>query len=284
MALVNLNSGAGLTQAAGAYTPEDLGGLIDVALKGESVAARAFTVASTDKDSVRYPKFTGNPSVGHYSELDPIALDDPETDEVVVSIFRTAGATRQSRELADDSTPDTAALVGRALTQQIVRSVDAAALGNTTAKGPDGLLSTAYSAVDSAGPTLTSLDPFVDGIFKSEENQGSVDAWIMHPSVANQLSKLKKATGSNESLLQLVEDGMTIAGRPVILSTLTDPDTIAWGVSKAHSVLVVRTGTSVERSTQSAFLNYAVDVMANFRYGIGFLHEPANVRIYDVTP
>ncbi|BBX04312.1 hypothetical protein BST36_17345 [Mycolicibacterium moriokaense] len=282
MALTNVKTGTGFTQVAGAYTPEDLGSLVDVALKGESAAARAFTVTSTDRDQVRYPKLTGNPDVAHYAELDLIQLDDPETDEVVVPIYRTAGATRQSRELADDSTPDTAELVGRALTQQIIRSVDAAALGNTTAKGPNGLLSTSYTEVDTTDG-LTSLDPFISAVFAAQANQGEVTSWIMHPEKAEVLSKLKKqTTGSNEPLIEIVQDGFRILGRPVILSTAVDTDTDFWGISKAHNVLVIRTGTSVERSTQSAFLNYAVDVMANFRYGIGFLHEAANVRGYAV--
>jgi HK97 family phage major capsid protein len=280
MALTNLATGAGLTQAAGAFTPEDLGKLVDVALKGESVAARAFTVASTDKDKVRYPKFTANPDVAHYAELDTIVLDDPSTDEVVVDIYRTAGATRQSRELADDSTPDTATLVGKALTQQIIRSVDGAALGNTTSKGPDGLLSTAYTSVDT-GSGLTNLDPFIAAKYASAANQGEITNWIISPTVAEAVSKLKETSGSNRNLIEFVEDGLRIVGVPVIVSTQVDASTTFWGISKAHNVLVIRNGTSVERSTQSAFLNYAVDVMANFRYGIGFLHEAANVRGYD---
>ncbi|MCH9733457.1 MAG: phage major capsid protein [Actinomycetia bacterium] len=287
MALTNLTAGSGLTQIADAFTPEDLGKLIDVALKGESVAARAFTVASTDKDRVRYPKLTGNPAVAHYEELDEITLDDPDTDEVVVDIHRTAGATRQSRELAEDSTPDTAALVGKALTQQIVRSVDAAALANTTSKGPDGLLSTSYTPV--VVPALTNLDAFVSAVYASQAQQGEITAWIVSPEVAEAVSKLKDASESNKALIDFVEDGLRIVGRPVIVSTQVDAATGFWGISQAHNVLVIRTGTAVERSTQSAFLNYAVDVMANFRYGVGFLHEPANVRgffgpvTYDVT-
>ena len=64
---------------------------------------------------------------------------------------------------------------------------------------------------------------------------------------------------------------------------LVDTATKFWGISKARNVFVVRKGTVVERSTQSSFLNYALDIMANFRYGIGFLHEAANVRGYDAA-
>lgn len=284
MAFTNHLTGAGITQAAGAFTPEDFGKLIDVAVQADSVAARVLTRTSTDKDAVRYPKLVSFPDVAHYAELAEIALADPNTEEVLVPIYRTAGAHRTSRELADDSTPDTAEMVAGVLVNQIVRSVDGAFLGNTTTNGPGGLLSTTYTTVDT-GASLANLDPFIDAKFAAEANGGKLTSWIMRPQVANAILKLKKlTTGSNESLLSYNDTGdLVIAGLPVITSAQVDSATLFWGISKARSVLVTRTGTTVERSTESAFRNYALDIMANYRYGIGFLHEEANVRGYDAA-
>ncbi len=281
MSFTNLRTGAGYTQAAGAFTPEDFGGLVDVAVKADSVLARTFTAASTDKDSVRYPKLVSMPDVAHYQELETVALADPTTSEVVVPIFRTAGAHKSSRELANDSTPDTAEMVARVLVNQIIRSVDTSGLGNTTANGPDGLLSTSYSTVDVA--SVANLDQFIDAIYASEAVEGSVTSWIMKPATAQAILKLKKlSTGSNESLIGFTESGnLSIAGRPVVVSPLVDADTFAWGVSGSHNVLVTRTGTTVERSKEVNFLDYALVIMANYRYGVGFLHEAANVRIWN---
>jgi HK97 family phage major capsid protein len=283
MAFTNFATGAGITQAAGAFTPEDMGKLIDVAVKADSVAAQVLTNTRTDKDSVRYPKLVSFPDIAHYAELAEIALADPNTEEVLVPIYRTAGAHRTSRELAEDSTPDTADMVAGVLVNQIVRSVDGAFLGNTTANGPGGLLSTSYTSVDT-GASLSNLDAFIDAKFAAEANGGKLTSWVMRPAVANAILKLKKATGSSESLLSYTDAGdLVIAGLPVITSTQVDNATLFWGISKARSVLVTRTGTSVERSTESAFRNYAMDIMANYRYGIGFLHEEANVRGCDVA-
>jgi len=107
----------------------------------------------------------------------------------------------------------------------------------------------------------------------------------MRPAVANAILKLKKlSTGSNESLLSYTDAGdLVIAGLPVITSAQVDAATLFWGISKARTVLVTRTGTTVELSTESAFGNYALDIMANYRYGIGYLHEEANVRGYDAA-
>ncbi|UEA58382.1 phage major capsid protein [Gordonia otitidis] len=280
MALTNTRTGAGYTQAAGAFTPEDFGGLVDVAVKTDSVLARTFTTTSTDKDSVRYPKLISFPDVGHYKELDTVALADPTTGEVVVPIYRTAGAHKSSRELSADSAPDTADMVAKVLVNQIVRSVDAAGLGNTTSNGPSGLLSTAYSSVDVS--SITNLDPFIDAIYTAEAQEGSITSWIMKPATAQAILKLKKATGSAESLISFTESGdLSICGRPVVVSPQVDANTLAWGISGAHNVLVNRIGTTVERSKEANFLDYALVIMATYRYGIGFLHPAANVRIFD---
>jgi hypothetical protein len=36
--------------------------------------------------------------------------------------------------------------------------------------------------------------------------------WIVRPAIAESLSKLKVQSGSNQSLLQFVEDGITVTG------------------------------------------------------------------------
>ncbi|MFD6895068.1 phage major capsid protein [Rhodococcus sp. NPDC060086] len=267
MAFTNFATGVDLTQAAGAFTPEDLGKLVDVAVQADSVAARTITQPGTGKDLVRYPKLVSFPEVAHYTELAEIALADPNTDEVLVPIYRTAGAHRTSRELAEDSTPDTAEMVASVLVNQIIRSVDAAYLGETTVNGPSGLLSTAYTTVET-GASLSNLDAFIDAKFAAEANGGKLTSWIMRPAVANSILKLKKlGTGSNESLLSYNDAGdLVIAGLPVITSAQVDEATMFWGVSKARNVLVTRTGTSVERSTDSACARHHGELPLRHRF------------------
>lgn len=282
MAMTNTTTGTGLTTTAAAFTPNDWGQLVDAALKGQSIAAQSATVTRTKRDKVLFPKFVDNPAVAHYSELDLIALDDAATEEVEVLIHKTAGATRQSRELVADSAPGTAELVGAALSEQIIRAVDGAFLAATTPKGPGGLVGTSYTTVDT-GPSLTNLDSFVAAKYAAKANRGEITNWIVSPPTAEALSKLKVASGSNQNLLQFVDNGLQVVGVPVLVSDQIDAATLFWGISKARTVLVIREGTKVERSSDSAFLNDAVDIKATFRYGIGFLHEAANVRGYDAA-
>ena len=61
---------------AAAFTPEDFGGLVDLAVKAKSIAARSATHFSTGKDKVSFPLWTADPAVGWYNELDTIAPTD----------------------------------------------------------------------------------------------------------------------------------------------------------------------------------------------------------------
>jgi len=82
-------------------------------------------------------------------------------------------------------------------------------------------------------------------------------------------------------LLQFVEDGITVAGLPVLVSDQVDAATLFWGVPKAHVMFVQRKGTTVERFP-------AVDkdgtyVLAVSRLGLAFLNEAGVVRGYDAA-
>ena len=146
-----------------------------------------------------------------------------------------------------------------------------------------GMCTFAYTTVET-GASLANLDAFIDAKYAALANRGQITSWIVRPDVANAISKLKTASSSNEYLVAFDSNGeMTIAGVPVLVSDQVDANTKFWGISKSRSVLVIRKGIAVERSTESAFRNYALDLLSNFRYGLGFLHEAANVRGYDAA-
>jgi HK97 family phage major capsid protein len=134
---------------------------------------------------------------------------------------KTAGLTPISNELAEDSTPAAVDLIAAGLSNQITRAIDGAYLANTTAKGPNGLLSIGYTGVDT-GASLANLDPFIAARYAAKSNGSDLTSWIMAPAQAEALSKLKVASGSNQSLIQFVEDGITVAGLPVIVSDQVD--------------------------------------------------------------
>lgn len=261
---------------ADAFTPEDYGSLVDLAVKAKSVAAKTATVVTTGRHKINFPKWVADPAVGWYGENQEISETSPTTAEVVVTPTKTAGLTRVSREMRDDSSPEIATLVGNGLANQIIRSLDAAYLGDTGADRPDGLLSIAYTPV---AASLTNLDSFIAAIFAAEAAGSKLTSWIMRPAVAEQLSKLKTASGSNQSLIELVEDGIKLCGLPVLRSDQVDEDTIAWGIPQEHVVAVLRQGTEVVTSAEAAFAHDSILIRGVARWGIGFLNEPGVVRL-----
>ena len=68
-----------------------------------------------------------------------------------------------------------------------------------------------YTTVDTGG-SLTKLDAFVCARYAAQAEGSTLTSWIVRPAVAEALSKLKVETGSNQTLLQFVEDGITVAG------------------------------------------------------------------------
>lgn len=265
---------------ADAFTPEDFGKLVDLEVQAKSVAAKSATVFGTDKVKVNFPLWTADPSVGWYGELDEITPADGSTDEVEVTPTKTAGLTLISNELKDDSDPSVAQLAGAGLSNQIARSIDAAFLGNTTTKGPDGLLSLTYTPVDT-GTGLTNLDPFIQARYAAIAAGSVLSSWIVSPDTAEDISLLKVQTDSNQSLVQFVDDGITIAGLPVLVSDQVDASTLFWGVPKAHVMYVLRKGTTVERFP--AVTQDGTYVRAVSRIGFGFLNEAGVVRGYDAA-
>ena len=266
------------SNTADAFTPKDYGNLVDLAVKAQSVAARTAHVVSTDKVKIAFPKWIADPAVGWYAENDTIAETDGATDEVEVTPTKTAGISPLSNEIVSDSTPGVADLTGKGLANQIARAIDKAYLANTTAKGPNGLLSVAYSTVDT-GAGLTNLDPFIAARYKAKNNGSDLTSWIMAPAVAEAVLKLKKATGSNESLISYTDGELRIAGLPVVESLDVDPATLFWGIPQEHVALVMRKGTEVRK-----FDNVHQDgiwLRAVARLGIGYLNPAGIVRGYD---
>ena len=280
MSMTNTTTGAGLTTTAGAFTPEDFGNLVDLAVKERSIAARSATVFSTNRDKVTFPVWEADPDVAFYGELDSIAIEDAETGEVPVDIYKTAGLVLMSNELRDDSDPAVADLAGKGLSNKIGRAIDGAYLADTTAKGPNGLLSISYTAVDT-GASLANLDPFIEARYASVANGSELTSWIVSPTTAEALSKLKVQDGSNQTLIQFVEDGITVAGLPVLVSDQVDAATLFWGIPSDHVKLVMRKGTTVERFP--AVQQDGSYVRAVARFGLGFLNESGVVRGYDVA-
>ena len=244
-------------------------------------AFQAATIHQTDKVKVNFPLWVSDPTVAWYNELDPITATDGTSGEVVCTPARRLASPAHLIELADEE-PAIADQIGAALANQIAEAVDTAWLANTTAKANSGLLSLAYSSVDTGAiASVANLEPFIAARFRAQTVGAELTSWVTSPATAEALSKLKIQTGSNQTLLQFVDDGLVVAGLPVYVSPKVDALTLAWGIPKERVVTVLRKGTEVVRSKDSGFYNDAVDIRAIARVGFAFPQPAAVVRLWD---
>lgn len=262
------------------WLPQDFGEMLDLVVQAKSVAANASTISTTTKQKTGFPLWVADPGVGWYNELDEITPADGDTDEVEVIPSKTAGLTLISNELANDSDPDVANQIAEALANQIAHAIDGSFFANTTAKGPNGLLSLATQVVD-PGASVSNLDPFISARYAAEAHSAKLTHWLVSPATAEALSKLKVGSGFNQSLIQFVEDGITVAGLPVLTSTHVDADTVAWGVDKTQLRYVLRQGTTVERFP--SVTNDGLYIRAISRVGFGFLNPAGVVRLHQAS-
>jgi HK97 family phage major capsid protein len=275
MAVLN----SGLEQA---FTPEDYGKLVDIEVNAKSVAFQAATVVDTDKSQIRFPVLISDPSTGWYAENSPIALIDPDTDEVVVVPSKVAGLTQVSNEAASDTDPAVAGIIGKSLARDIAKKIDAAFFGNAVTNGPSGLLSlSGVQVVDTAG-AWTTLDHVHDAKAEALAEGAELTHIVLAPDVALALSKAKQGTGSNVGLFESVEDGIKLAGLIALVSPAVAAGN-AWGLDKSQVMTVRRLGTTVVSSTDAAFGSDATQIRAVSRIGFGFANPAGVVRLYDAA-
>lgn len=267
---------------ANAFTPEDYGKLIDTEVDAKSVAFQAATVVNTDKHQVRFPVLLSDPETGWYQENTPITLVDPETNEIVVVPSKVAGLTQVSNEAVDDTDPAVAAIIGQALARDIGKKIDAAFFGNTVANGPSGLLSVAGVQVVDTGAGWTTLDYVHDAKSQAMANGAELSHIVLAPDVALALSKAKTGTGSNQGLLQTVDDGIKLAGLIALVSPAVSAGN-AWALDSSQVMTVRRKGTTVRQSKDAAFGSDATQIRAVSRVGFGFANPAGIVRLYDAA-
>lgn len=265
-----------------AFTPEDYGQLVDLEVDAKSVAFQAATVVNTNKVQIRFPIMVSDPDTGWYAENTPITLVDPETDEIVVVPTKVAGLTQISNEAADDTEPEIAAQIGKSLARDIARKIDAAFFGNTVTNGPSGLLSLTGIEVVDTGGTWANLDHVHNAKFQALAEGAELTHIILAPDVALALSKAKTATGSNQSLLETVDDGIRLAGLIAIVSPAVAAGN-AWALDKDQIKTVRRLGTEVVTSREAAFQSDATQVRAVSRVGFGFANPAGVVRLHDAA-
>ncbi len=261
--------------------PDDTGPLLVQPFMAESVAATVSTVVTTANNRYRIPTVTADPTASWVAEGDEIIPTDPTLTELTITPAKVAGLTIVSRELADDSDPAAAEVVGQGLARDIARKVDQAFFGAAAAPAPSGLgaLSGVQSYVNASA--YGNLDFAAEAISKAETVGATVTAFVTNPATALALAKVKTATGSNEPVLGKDATSATsrqILGVPLHVSPSVAANTL-WALDSSRVWLVLREDTTVEADRSVFFTSDRVAVKAVMRVGMAFPHPASVVKV-----
>lgn len=232
--------------------------------------------------SIRFPVVSKDPTAQWVAEGAEINPSDAQVDEVDVVPPKVAGLTIITRELADDTSPEAAEVVGDGIARDIARKVDAAFFGSLPSPAPAGLPSLTGVSLMKAGTTWgPSLDVFAAGASLAEQESANLTSWVASPTTALALHGLRQGNGSNVPLLATdpaQPSRRLIEGRPLLVSAAVR-DGVVWGIPEDRAHVVVRDNAKIETDYSVFFTSDRVAVKGTMRVGFGFVHQAAVVKV-----
>lgn len=269
-----------------AFLPDDVGSLVVQPVAAKSVAMGVSTVVDTDASTFRVPIVTADPSAAWTAEGAEITPSDATLAETTTTPSKLAGLTIISAELADDSSPAAAQVVGDGLARDIARQVDAAFFGTSDDDtAPAGLATLTDVTTVDAGAEWTDVDPFIAATYGAELEGATIGAWVTNPDDGALLGQIKEEADSNRPLLQpdpTQPTRRTIGGIPLHTSPSVTPG-VVWGIPRDRVLIVRRTNPTLDVDRSAYFSSHRVAVRATLRIGFSFPHARA-VQKVQVTP
>lgn len=250
-------------------------------LAQEAIAALVSTQHRTAKYEVHFPRVLEDPNTEWLEEGDEINPSAPQMGDVTVRPAKVAGLSIITSEALDDSSIDISTIVGSGLVRDIAKKVDAAFFGALTEPAPAGLETLTEVTTVAAGAAFTNLDPFESAVSAARSVNATITNFVANPNDALELATLKKATGSNESLLAdsaTAAAARQVAGVPLRTSPAVTPGTV-WGIPADRVMMVVRKDAELKVSDGPFFTSDRVAVRAIMRVGFGFIDPAAIIKI-----
>jgi len=268
------------TGAAG-LLPSGYGALVVQPALDASVFAQVATTVTTSSTAYRIPLVTADPTAAWVAEGAEITPSDPTLQELTVTPPKVAGLTIISRELADDSSPAAAQVVGDGLARDIARRIDQAGFAGLASPAPAGLSTLSGIQTYVNGTAFGNLDWAAQAISKAETVGATVTAFVTSPATALALATIKQGTGSNQPVLGMDATAATsrsVLGVPLYVSQYVAANTL-WAIDFSRVWLVVRDDATVEADRSVFFTSDRVAVKATMRAGFGFVHPQSVVKV-----
>lgn len=266
----------------------EAGPLIIAPVTRDSLALAVTTLVQTDAGTFRFPRVSADPTAAWTAENAEIAVSEATADEVVVTPRKIAGLSIVSNELANDTSPEAAQVIGDALARDIAKGIDRAFFGtapaNTTIQ-PGGLeyLATAVTTI-TANPAV-GIEAFIDALAAAESFGMTLDSFITDPATAAALAKLTTGSGSNLPLFGVgAANGIerAILGVPLLVSPSVVAGT-AWGIPKASVFSVLRNDVTLDIDKSAYFSKDQTAIRAILRVAFGFVQPEAIIKIKAAT-
>lgn len=223
-----------------------------------------------DEPAIRVPFVADDGVVGFVAEGAEIPDANQEFDEVVVLTGKVAALGKYSFETL--AQPEAARMVVESLSRSVVTKANAAYLGNLEADpGPTGLLN-APGIIDFETPIGDDLDQLVDAVSFIELDGGTATHIIANPTAWATLSKLKRATDSNESLVGAgtVAATRALLGLPVLVTPAMPAGSLL--VVDQSAVIGAQSPVRLARSDDAYFSSDSIGVRVTWRLGWSIQH------------
>ncbi|BBX69731.1 phage major capsid protein [Mycolicibacterium psychrotolerans] len=223
-----------------------------------------------DEPAIRVPFVADDGVVGFVAEGAEIPDANQEFDEVVVLTGKVAALGKYSFETL--AQPEAARMVVESLSRSVVTKANAAYLGNLEADpGPTGLLNTP-GIIDFETPIGDDLDQLVDAVSFIELDGGTATHVIANPTAWATLSKLKRATDSNESLVGAgtVAATRALLGLPVLVTPAMPAGSLL--VVDQSAVIGAQSPVRLARSDDAYFSSDSIGVRVTWRLGWSIQH------------
>lgn len=273
------------TATVGGLLPEQFGPLLIEPIQAAAVCLNqnVSSVVTTGNHVFHVPVVNTDAASSWVAEGAEIAPSDPSISELNITPAKVAGLVIISSELANDSSPAAANVVGDSLARSIAQTIDAAYFGNAPAPAPAGLGSLATAAVNriAAGTAPTNLDAFAQAMSAVEQDGASITAFVANPADALVVQTIKTGTGFAAPLLGTDATNGTarqILGVPLLVSAKV-PAGVIWGLSAPRNFVVLRDDVTVVADGSPFFTSDRIAVRATLRVGFGFPTGKAVAKI-----
>ena len=277
------------TSAESLLRPETVYQLVIQPTQAASVAYRTATTVPITSTSLRVPYLSADVQAKFTQEGEEIDTSDATVDEIDCVPTKLAALSRISNELAADSSPFAAQVVGDSIARSMSRVIDAAWFSAATSNGPAGLESLVGQGAQTVPVvgSIEDLDPFLEAQSLIEQAGGVCTSFAADARTVLALSKLRKFDGATESNEPLLSSGdATAPTRRVIAGTPIYPVVAGviplgqvWAVDASKVLLVERAGATLEVDRSVGFTSDSVYIRSTMRIGMAFPHPASVVRI-----